>query len=152
MPWKAVSGIAGIWLALVNPVASVQPAPTVRPIELVTPAYPPIAASARVVGAVVVTVHVSPDSSVSDVVIESGPPLLAEASRSAAATSRFMCFQCVGPQAYTITYTFGFDMPARTPTVGALQAVTSCAGRSVSWEKRNVEEAEHVQTPVDCTG
>lgn len=91
----------------------------VRPVELVSPAYPPIAVSARISGDVTVVVQVRPDGSVADVAVTSGPPLLIEASRRAARASRFECPACESHETLAITYAFGFD---KAPVAAELDA------------------------------
>ena len=110
-------GAAAIVLFACSPMESqtLEPAHVV-PVLLVTPAYPPIAASARVSGDVTVVVRVLPDGSISGAEVVSGSPLLKEAGLGAARASRFECQGCDGERSYTISYAFKFDGPAAPPT------------------------------------
>jgi len=95
--------------------AQVPPPGNLRPVELVSPVYPPIAVSARVSGDVTLVVRVRPDGGIGGIDVARGVPLLTEASQRAAEASRFECLGCVAEQEHTITYSFGFDLTPREP-------------------------------------
>jgi TonB family protein len=83
---------------------------TVIPTRLSRPAYPAIAASARIAGEVEVVIQVRPDGSIESAMVVSGPPLLSRAALEAARSSQFECRGCSEvATAYSIVFSFQFE-------------------------------------------
>ena len=111
-------------LAILAPPVSVFPrhsAPSAEgpmPTSRVLPAYPVIAVSRKVSGAVLIDVMVNPDGKVTDAHVISGPELLRPAAKKAALLWRFEPLKNVG-EARSVRLTFIFHEPTYEPPTKA---------------------------------
>ena len=74
-------------------------------VSLFKPVYPPLARQTNITGKVSVTVTVHQDGT-TEVVAESGHPLLRQAALDSATRSHFECRECSVPLSYLLVYTF----------------------------------------------
>jgi TonB family protein len=75
--------------------------------KLAPPVYPPIARAARVSGEVALTVIVRQNGSVESVRVDSGPPMLHQATIDSAWHSEFQCNECnAASGTYKLSYVF----------------------------------------------
>jgi TonB family protein len=82
----------------------------VVPMRWSRPAYPAIAASARVAGEVEVVIEVRSDGSIESAMVVSGSPLLSGAALEAARSSHFECRGCSeATMAYSIVFSFQLE-------------------------------------------
>ena len=75
------------------------------PIKLSQPVYPALARQANIHGDVIVAVTVHPDGK-TEVVFESGHPMLKQAALDSAEQSRFECRECASMASYQLVYSF----------------------------------------------
>jgi len=105
----------GLVLALLLAVAQ----SAVVPASLSQPAYPTIAAAARIAGEVEVVIQVRSDGSIESAKVISGNPLLSEAALEAAKSSKFECRRCTqATTPYSIVFEFQFDDALKAVAAG----------------------------------
>ena len=116
----------GLVLALLLAVAQ----SAVVPVSLSQPAYPTIAAAARIAGEVEVVIQVRSDGSIESAKVISGNPLLSEAALKAAKSSRFECRRCThATTPYSIVFEFQFDDALKEVAPSERPAGTSSQSR-----------------------
>lgn len=105
--WSFASVTACAFAQQNLPKASYSTAPkdTVVLVSLFKPVYPPLARQTNITGKVSVTVTVHKDGT-TEVVVESGHPLLQQAALDSAKQSHFECRDCSKPLSYLMEYTF----------------------------------------------